>query len=170
MFGDDRSGGAQMNDVEALRDAVTKEYEEVRAVFQHLRADDLPKRSTFGVPVWRMASELAFDPRSDVRTALRVASGKRAAPLLRLSPLVAITAWRRGRLLANATRADFLAAWETTFSELFACINEIAEEPPDGGGWAEGDRARAIAYLSERVEGRRVQTRLLRQELSMPVP
>ena len=156
-----------MNDVETLRNAVTAEYEDVRTVFQHLRADDLTNPTATGAPVWRLASEIALAPRADVHAAHRIAAGKRPEPWPSWTPIAAITAWRRDRLFSRAARPDFLAAWEHSYNELFACINDLAEDPLDGNTSTDPARAGAFEHLRAGVEQRRSKTRMLRQALRM---
>jgi hypothetical protein len=157
-----------VNDVEELRNAITAEYEDVRAIFQHLRPDDLAKPSANGLPVWRLASKIALAPLADVRAAQRIAAGKRGVPWRGWTPIAAITAWRRDRLFSKATRPDFLTAWEHSFTELFACINDLAEDPLDGSGSAAPARAAALEHLRASAEQRRAKTQQLRRALSMP--
>jgi hypothetical protein len=159
-----------VNDVEDLRNAITAEYEDVRALFRHVRPDDLAKPSADSVPVWRLASEIALAPRADIRSAQRIAAGKRRVPWPSWTPLAAITALRRDRLFRKATRVDFLAAWENSFNQLFACINELAEDPIDDDDIATSGRAAALEHLRASVERRRAKTQSLRQALSTPEP
>jgi hypothetical protein len=159
-----------VNDVEDLRNAITAEYEDVRTIFQRLRPDDLAGHSAGGVPVWRLASEIALAPLADVRAAQRIAAGKRGVHWRGWTPIAAITAWRRDRLFSKATRPDFLTAWEHSFTELFACINDLAEDPLDGGERHDRSRDAALEHLRTSVERRQAQTVVLRQALGMHEP
>jgi hypothetical protein len=117
-----------------------------------------------------LASEIALAPRADVHAAMRIADGKRGRVSPAWTPIAAITAWRRDRLFSKATRPDFLAAWESSYNQLFACINDLAEEPLDANAPTDPARASALEHLRAGVESRRAQTVVLRQALGMHEP
>ncbi len=159
-------GDGPVTNVDELRDAITHEYEDVRALFRQLRADDLTRRTDAGPPIWRLAMELALAPDREVRAARRIADGKSPLASPASAPLTAIANLRRRRVFARATRADFLTAWENGFNELFSCINDLAAESPDENDERdEAARAAALEYLRQSIDRLRADARSLRRAL-----
>ena len=152
-----------------LRDVVTANYEDIRALFHSMRDGDLAKVTASGWPVWKAAGHIVLSQAAEVRVARGLAAGKRAIPLRIVRLLDGLAEWRSMRAFAKATRADLLAAWENSFNALFSCINDLTEELSDSDG-PEPERRRMLAleYLQQSPSRSREQAATLRLAIATP--
>lgn len=121
-----------------LRDSLTRDYEEMRALFSRLREADLGERTANGWTVAQVAGHIAVTPDGDMWLLGRLRKGRGAklpGPLGFLMNMMIDTGnWSRVRAFRNATKDDLLRALEDGHNRLFAYVNGLSADELDRGG------------------------------------
>lgn len=121
-----------------LRDALTRNNEEMRTLIDGLTEADLAKKCDNGWKVSQLAGHIAGSPSGDIYVAKRLAQGKNASIPGFLGWIIDLSNWWGGRKFGSASKADILAALEDKHNELFAYINTLSEDQLDGRGKVSG--------------------------------
>ena len=121
-----------------LRDSLTRDYEEMRALFSRLREADLRERAANGWTVAQVAGHIAVTPDGDMWLLDRLRKGRGAklpGPFGFLMNTMINTGNRsRVRAFRKATKDDLLRALELGHNKLFAYVNGLSDEELDRGG------------------------------------
>lgn len=121
-----------------LRDSLTRDYEEMRTLFERLRETDLGTRTPNGWTVAQVAGHIAVTPDGDIWLLDRLRKGRNAQLPGVLAPLMNTTIdvgnWSRVRRFRSATKDDLLRALEDGHNKLFAYVNGLSDEELDRGG------------------------------------
>ena len=121
-----------------LRDSLTRDYEEMRAIFSRLREADLGERTASGWTVAQVAGHIAVTPDGDMWLLDRLRKGRGAklpGPLgFLMNTMINIGNWSRVRKFRASTRDELLRALEDGHNKLFAYVNGLSEDELDRGG------------------------------------
>lgn len=117
-----------------LRDIITRDYEETRALIEKLPADSLAKETSNGWNVAQLAGHVANSSRGAIFVIGRLRRGGNATVPRPLAFIVNVMNWRDARKFKSATKADLLGAAEASHNDLIAALNGVSEEELDRGG------------------------------------
>jgi hypothetical protein len=117
-----------------IRDVVTRDYEEVRALIARLGEDTLARRTSNGWTASQLAGHIAGSPNGHVFVISRLRNGRSAAFPKPLGFMVNLLNWWTARRFRSAAKTALLQAAEDNYNRLIATINGISEDELDRGG------------------------------------
>lgn len=120
------------------REALSKNYEEMRTFLSGLTEEQLAATAPNGWTVRRLAGHIATSADGQLFVLGRLRNGKSASFPAFLHPVIDLRNWWTGRPWKNASQADILRKHEEKHNELFAYLNTLSEEDLDKHGPALG--------------------------------
>ena len=137
---------------EGLRDMISKNYDDIRSLFERLSEADLDKNTDNGWTVRKLAGHIAGAPGGAIYITKRLAAGKSATVPGFLAFALSLRNWLGVRRFSKATKADLLRAWESGHNELFAFMTTLTDEQLDKGGTVMGmGEHTAYSFLAKGV-------------------
>lgn len=117
-----------------LRDGLTRDYEETRALLQRLGDDTLARRAPNGWTVGQLAGHIATSPQGVGFVVSRLRKGGNATVPGPLAFVVDLRNWWQGRKYNKTSKSALLAAAEGAYNDAVAYVNGISNEELDRGG------------------------------------
>jgi hypothetical protein len=117
-----------------LREIVTRDYEEARALIARLGADTLARTTSNGWTVGQLAGHIATSPKGDVFVLDRLSKGKSASVPGPLKFMIDLMNWWNVRKYKGMPKDDLLKVAEDCHNERFARLNMLSEDDLDRGG------------------------------------
>jgi hypothetical protein len=117
-----------------LREIVTRDYEEARALIVRLGADTLARRTSNGWTVGQLAGHIATSPKGDLFVLGRLTSGKNASVPGALRFIIDVMNWWDVRKFKGMPKESLLQVAEDCHNERFARLNALSDQDLDRGG------------------------------------
>jgi hypothetical protein len=117
-----------------LREAVTRDYEDARALISRLGADTLARKTPNGWTIGQLAGHIATSPKGDVFVLDRLSKGKSASLPGALRFAIDLMNWWDVRKYKGMAKEGLLKVAEECHNERFARLNALSDEDLDRGG------------------------------------
>jgi hypothetical protein len=117
-----------------MRDAVTRDYQEMRTLFERLTPEMMGVRATDGWTVGQLAGHIAVSPRGLIFVLGRLRKGRNVRVPKALAFVVNVRNWWMVRKFANPTREELITALDDAQAALLAYIEGLSDEEIDRGG------------------------------------
>jgi hypothetical protein len=150
-----------------LRRIVTENYEDMRAMVEGLRDEDLDRRTENGWTVRQAAGHIAAAPAADSSIAARLSRGANAGLPRFLGWLADVRNWWTVRRYAKASKTDIFVLLENEYATVIEFINGLEEEDLDRGGTVPArGRMTAYEYLARSPEHARAHAATIKAALA----
>jgi len=119
---------------EELKDAVTRDYDEMRDLLSRLTPEMMARRATDGWRVGQLAGHIAVSPRGLIYVLDRLRKGRNVRIPKPFGFVVNVRNWWTVRTFSNPTREQLLYAFDHAHQALLAYLGGLSDDELDRGG------------------------------------